>query len=152
MKIRGFEFVDDEYKKVKVEDTILPQRGTKKSAGYDFYSTSDVVILPGEKVLIWTDIKVYMQDDEALKLFIRSSIGIKRSLVLANQTGIIDADYYNNPDNDGNIGICIRNMGTEFQVIKKGEAIAQCMFSKYLISDNCNTDNERTGGIGSTTK
>ena len=61
-------------------------------------------------------------------------------------------DYYNNPKNEGNIGICLKNTGDEDVIIKYGDAIGQVIFLPYLVSDNCNTDNDRVGGIGSTTK
>ena len=104
-KIRGFEIVRNEMRKNKEVNISLPTRGTKSSAGYDFYSPIDTTIKPHEKQVIWTDIKSYMQENEVLMIYVRSSIGIKKGLVLANGTGIIDKDYYNNSDNDGNIGI-----------------------------------------------
>ena len=61
-----------------------------------------------------------MPDDEVLMLYIRSSIGIKQHVTLANGTGIIDADYFSNPDNDGNIGICLQNNRDENEVRKGG--------------------------------
>lgn len=47
-------------------------------------------------VLIPTGIKAYMQPDEVLVVANRSSNPLKRSLVIPNGIGIIDADYYNN--------------------------------------------------------
>lgn len=133
---------------------LMPLRGTKKSAGYDIFNPipKDIIIPVGKKVLIWTNIKAYMQDIEVLVAVVRSSMGIKLDLVLANTLGIIDADYYNNPKNEGNIGICLRNTGDEGVTIKYGDAIGQVIFLPFLESDNCNTENERTDGIGSTTK
>ena len=71
--------------------------------------------------MIFTDIKAYMEADEVLTTHVRSSIGMKRGLVLANTTGIIDSDYYSNPDNDGNIGFMLRNLTDKEVVIKAGE-------------------------------
>jgi len=100
MRIRGFDFVCDKHSKYKekVEFTempiiLLPNRATKNSAGYDFYSPIDISIPPQTKMTVWTDIKSYMQDGEVLMLYVRSSIGIKKGLTLANGTGVIDADY-----------------------------------------------------------
>ena len=98
-KIRGFEEVNKEMKKFD-EGTTLPKRSDSKSAGYDFYSKETAVIQPGEQHLFWTDVKAYMLDDEVLSLYVRSSIGIKQGLTLANTVGIIDSSYYSNPDND----------------------------------------------------
>jgi len=151
-KIRGFEIVEDEFRKFLKNDVKLPLRGTKHSAGYDFYSNETVIIKSNEKHLFWTDIKSYMLPREDLKIFVRSSIAIKKDLVLCNQTGIIDMDYFSNESNDGNIGICLRNLGKYDVTIEIGERIAQGIFMNFLESDNCNSEEERTGGIGHTNK
>lgn len=152
MRQRGFEFVDDKFLKDFKDDYEyrLPVRSTKYSSGYDFVAPIDYKISPLSQVVIWTNVKAYMLLDEYLQMHIRSSIGIKRGLVLANITGIIDSDYYSNTDNDGNIAICLYNKTNEVVEIKQGEKIAQGIFAKYLVADNCNSDVERMGGIGST--
>ena len=66
--------------------------------------------------------------------------------------GWIESDYYSNPDNDGNIGIRLFNLGQTPYKIERGQRFAQGMFIKYLIAENCNSDSERVGGIGSTGK
>ena len=149
-KIRGFLPVKEEMRKGTM-DYVLPVRGTSKSAGYDLASPIDVVIEPHSSVLIWTNVKAYMQDDEVLEIYVRSSIGIKKGLMLKNTVGIIDADYYSNESNDGNIGLTLYNMTDEAVVIQKGERVCQAIFTKYLVADDdvC-LKNERTGGIGST--
>lgn len=151
-KIRGFEFVSKIHKKYDEEILIqLPVRATKFSAGYDFFSPIDVIIPPLSKLTIWTDVKSYMQNGEVLLLDVRSSIGIKKGLKLANTIGVIDADYYSNIDNDGNIGICLENSNPYKEIeINAGERIAQGIFISYLVADNGNSDNERVGGVGST--
>lgn len=148
-RIRGFIPVVEEMRKGTM-DYILPVRSSSKSAGYDLASPVTVTIEPHSSVLIWTNIKSYMADDEVLKIYVRSSVGIKKGLMLKNGTGIIDSDYYNNETNDGNIAVCLFNMTDEAVVIEKGERIAQCMFQKYLIADNdvC-LSTIRVGGIGS---
>lgn len=152
-RLRGFEIVDDKFRKT-TNNIILPKRASKDSAGYDFYSNEEDVIelIPQSQYLFWTDVKSYMGNCEVLNLYVRSSIGIKRNLELANGTGIIDSDYYNNPKNDGNIGICLRNNTTTVQKIFPGERIAQGIFLPFLIADNGNTEDLREGGIGSTNK
>ena len=150
-KIRGFECVVEEMRKGTM-DYVLPTRGTSKSAGYDLASPIDVIIEPHSSVLIWTNVKAYMQDDEVLEVYIRSSTAIKRDLILKNTVGIIDSDYYSNESNDGNIGICLYNTTYAPREIKKGERIAQGIFKKYLVADDDVCLNEiRVGGIGSTT-
>lgn len=149
-KIRGFEIVDNAFRKFPNAEIILPTRGSKYSAGYDFYSNENITILPGEQHAFWTDVKAYMQDDEVLTLHVRSSIGIKKQLMFGNAVGIIDFDYYKNMQNDGNCCICLVNRGSRSVDIEKGERIAQGIFVKFLEADNIISKEERIGGIGST--
>lgn len=146
-KIRGFEVVIDEKRKT-VGDITLPTAGTSRAMAYDFYANNDYAAFPNEVVKVWTDVKAYMQDDECLILNVRSSMGGK--WMLANTQGWIDQDYYSNEGNDGNIGVFLKNISNETQTIRKGDRIAQGAFFKFLVADNGNTDNVRTGGFGST--
>ena len=148
-KIRDFEPVKLEHRK-GTNEYVLPTRGTAKSDGYDLASPISVTIPAHSSVLVWTNIKAYMLQDEVLEVYIRSSSAIKRNLMLKNTVGIIDSDYYSNTGNDGNIGVCIYNMSDEAVVIEKGERICQGIFKKYLTVDNDTfLKDERTGGIGS---
>lgn len=148
-KTRGFEIVKKEMRKTE-GDIILPTRGTARAMAYDFYANNDYTVEPGKVAKVWTDVKSYMGDDECLILNVRSSMGGK--FMLANTAGWIDADYYENEGNDGNIGVFLLNISDEVQEIKKGERVAQGAFFKYLIADSGNTDKVRTGGFGSTKK
>ncbi len=154
MKVRGFEPVVKEHRKsfTNEEDIIMPARGTKNSAGYDIFATKKLEILPNSGEFFWSDVKVYMLDDEVFEIYPRSSFGIKRSIRIKNTVGIVDSDYYSNESNDGNIGIFLWNFGENPQIIEKGEAVAQGIFKKFLVSDNCNTEVIRTGGYGHTDK
>lgn len=148
-KIRDFEPVKLEMRK-GTNEYVLPVRGSSGSAGYDLASPISVTIPAHSSVLVWTNIKAYMLQDEVLEVYIRSSVGIKKGLMLKNVTGIIDADYYSNESNDGNIGICLYNTTDEAVVIEKNERICQGIFKKYLTVDNDTfLKDERTGGIGS---
>ena len=71
---------------------------------------------------------------------------------MANSIGVIDSDYYNNPDNDGHFMFAYYNFFNEDITIKKGDVIGQVIFQKYLITDNDNATGKRTGGFGSTDK
>ena len=146
---RLFEFVKDEFAKPWTS-LALPERKTIASAGYDFYVPHEVEIKPGETVMIWTNVKAKMPQNEFLAIFVRSSVGIKRHLMLANGTCIIDSDYYSNPDNDGNIGIPIYNYGKETQIVEAGECLAQGIFLKFKTTDDDTAKAIRMGGYGST--
>lgn len=152
-KIRGFEFVSVENRQNKGElvDRALPKRSTANSAGYDFILPKNVSLLPHQTIMVWSDIKAYMLSGEYLQLFIRSSIG-KKGLILANCTGIIDSDYYNNESNEGNIGFMLTNLTSNVIELYGGTKIVQGIFSKYLITDTDDVSEERTGGFGSTGK
>ena len=146
-RIRGFEVVIDSKRKTKGEVT-LPTRGSSTAMAYDFYANDNYVLAPNQIAKVWTDVKAYMQDSECLIINVRSSMGGK--FMLANTSGWIDADYYSNESNDGNIGVFLKNISDEVQTINKGDRIAQGAFFNFLIADNGNTDSVRTGGFGST--
>ena len=115
---------------------------------YDIYSNDNYTILPNQIAKIWTDIKVHMKQDEGFIINVRSSMGGK--FMLANTSGWVDSDYYDNPSNDGNLGVFLLNISNETQYIHKGDRIAQGMFIKYLTTDDDFVTTERTGGFGST--
>lgn len=142
------------FEKVSYDDAgILPTRNDKGSAGYDFYTPYQLIIEPGKMLKFQTNIKASMEQDEVLMLYVRSSIGIKKNLMLPNGTGVIDSTYYNNPDNEGNIIGALFNYGNETQVIEAGERVMQGVFIKYQITDDDQPLNDkRVGGIGSSGK
>ena len=103
-----------------------------------------------QAILLPTGIKVFMQADEFLMMVIRSSKGIKQGIRQANPPSIIDADYYNNPDNEGHIFFAVSNASIVFD--QPVMPIAQGVFMKYLTADYDNVTTVRSGGIGSTDK
>ena len=102
--------------------------------------------------LVATGLKAYMQDDEVLYLYAKSSGFPKKGIVLSNWVGVIDGDYYENETNDGHIMFSIINLKDEDLHIKKGDSIGQAMFSKYLVADDDNAEGIRKGGFGSTSE
>lgn len=134
----------------KYEDIIIPKRSTKFSAGYDFYIPYDLTIKKDEVVLIPTGIKVMLNTDEFLGIYIRSSLGFKYNLRMCNQVGIIDSDYYNNPSNEGHIFVKLKNEGDNDIILKKYDRYVQGIIQKYYIVDNeKEIEDIRVGGIGS---
>lgn len=174
-KIRGFEKLS-----TADESINLPVRATKGAAGYDFEASCEVVIptiwkkgiatalkaaFLGEKlladeqimkqvkpVLVPTEIKAYMGENEYLQLCNRSSNPLKNFLLLGNGVGVIDSDYYNNAGNEGHIMFQFINFGLTDKVIKKGERIGQGIFLPFLKADQDDSIQERTGGFGSSGK
>lgn len=149
MKQRGFEIA----KGWEDKGINLPVRKTAHSAGYDVEAAEDIVIpmfTPGCKpTLIPTGLKAYCQSDECYLLLNRSS-GPKKGFILANSVGLIDSDYYENPDNDGHFYFAYFNCSDHDIEVKKGDVIGQVVFQKYLVVDNDNATGKRTGGFGST--
>ena len=151
-KIRGFEIA----KGFEEKGINLPERKTRCSAAYDIEAAEDVVVPSFKKgmkpTLVATGLKAYMQDDEVLYLYAKSSGFPKKGIVLSNCVGVIDGDYYENETNDGHIMFSIINLKDEDLHIKKGDSIGQAMFSKYLVADDDNATGVRKGGFGSTSK
>ncbi|MCY9807137.1 dUTP diphosphatase [Lentilactobacillus senioris] len=177
---RGFEVVS----KYQDQAINLPKRATKQAAGYDFESAVDMVLpsiwrfpflkalatikstkeLSAQEIsdanatlkpyLIPTGIKAFMQPNEVLIIANRSSNPLKRGLVVPNGIGVIDADYYNNDANEGEIFIQMVNLGITDLKIKKGDRIGQGIFMPYLTTDSDNEDlkQTRSGGFGSSGK
>ncbi len=150
MRTRGFEVV----KEYANKGINLPVRKTKHSAAYDIEAAEEVVLPSFQKgmkpTLIPTGLKAYMQSDEVLLIVPRSSGPKKQGISFPHNVGVIDSDYYNNPDNEGHIFVQCINLKDEDVVIKKGEAVAQAIFQKYLTVDDDNAEGMRTGGFGST--
>ena len=176
--MRGFEIVSTKAN----DGLNLPKRSTQAAAGYDFEASEDVVIpsalsnhffkglsilslgkLKGVRdnadlqnmlkpVLIPTGIKAYMDNGEYLQLVSRSSGPIKKRIMMPNGVGIVDADYYNNSSNEGEIFFQFINFGINDVKIKKGERIGQGIFLPYLLADGDDkvAKASRQGGFGST--
>ena len=118
----------------------------------DIAASQSQCLAKGEKALIPTGIKVYMQPNEYLGIHIRSGLAVKHGLYLSNGQGIIDSDYYNNPDNEGHILLALVNGGERDFFVERGMRIAQGIFYNYLTVDQDQQSDKdlRTGGIGST--
>ncbi len=116
MRQRGFEIVSA----YAGQGIHIPSRKTAKSAGYDLEAAETKVLAPHAVTVVPTGLKAYMGDDEYLSVFIRSSLAFKKGLMLANSTGIVDSDYYNNPDNEGHIMIAYYNTGDTPYTVEKG--------------------------------
>ncbi len=150
--MRKFEIVRKDAIKYEVDKPQMPIRSTLKSAGYDFFAPLEFTIEANNTYLVWTNIKAKMMDDEFLMLCSTSGMG-KRGIKMTNSIGIVDADYYSNESNDGNIGFSLHNTFNQSYTFKKGEKIGQGIFMKFLACTEDNVKNiERIGGYGSTDK
>lgn len=158
--MRAFEFALNKDGSKQYESAKIPVYQTKNSAGADFYC-AEAVIIPSvfnlskeymyKPTLVHTGIKANMNEDEVLELYNRSSNPGKLGLILANSVGVVDADYYNNPDNDGEIMFAFYNMSDEDIYLQPGDRIGQGVFKKFLKPENAIVnEKDRTGGFGST--
>jgi dUTP pyrophosphatase len=158
----------------------LPVRKTAQSAGYDFVVSEDIIIPSWYQLtdgmpiyfknyelkevatyikdhdlrptLVSTHVKCKLDPDQYLELSVRSSTPLKYLLLLANGVGIIDADYYNNPDNEGHIYFQLINFSPYNIQLRAGDCIGQGIIRKYEITEDDAAAGERIGGFGSTTK
>ena len=145
------------FEKVKrmEEDIKLPERSTLNSAGYDFFAIEDIIFNPETITRVFTGVKCELMPNQVLILANRSSNPSKKGLVLLNGIGVIDADYYGNPDNDGEIAFEFYNMLDEVVEIKKGEKLGQGLILKFDKVENdyiSDPYKARSGGFGSTGK
>ncbi len=152
--MRKFAKIKDEHLKYgqNPEDIKLPKRATKHSVCYDCYSPIDVTIEPNEMELIFLNVKAYCNTDEGFMLATTSGMG-KKGIVCSQGVGIIESDYADNENNDGNIGFMLYNHSKIPYEIKVGDKIGQIFFFKYLtVDDEEEITTVRTGGFGSTNK
>ena len=146
-------FPDDWAREECYESLRLPRRATSGSAGYDFYLPIDMTLCPGDTLLIPTGIKVELDKSKVLEIYPRSSLGFKYRMRICNTVGIIDADYYNNENNEGHIMIKVENCGDTTIELAAGSAFAQGIIKEYfLVDDDEPREKVRVGGIGSTNK
>lgn len=117
--------------------------------GYDFTNPEQTIVEPHTIAYIKTGIKACMYRNEALILANRSSNPKKKGLVLVNGIGLIDADYYNNEENEGEIAFAFMNITNEPVTIEAGEKLGQGFFIDYHITEDDQAYGDRTGGFGS---
>ena len=106
--------------------------------------------LKTKPTLVSTGMKCQLDPDTYLELSVRSSCPLKYWLILGNGVGIIDADYYNNPDNEGEIFFQIINLSPFDIELHKGDIIGQGIIKPYLTTEDDNASGQRIGGFGST--
>lgn len=142
-KLGFFKIHDD------VEDIAF---ATADSACFDLrvYAKGGVTISPGERVLIPTGLILDIPKGWNVKVYIRSSVALKRGVTLSNCVGVIDSDYYDE------LFISVINHYSLPVTFTHGSRIAQAELVKSL---NCKLvevkkapvqTTDRTGGVGST--
>lgn len=143
MKMR---FTDKVVFKTTDKDTKTPTRATDYSAGHDFYIPKTITIPAKKAVIFDTNIIAQIPKGYVMHLYPRSSLGIKKYLMLANTVGVIDADYKDT------IKCALYNYGDKDVTLEKDERFMQAVTTPYIVSIDEPVNKERTGGIGSTGK
>ena len=150
------------YDMVAAEDYIIPSIWVMFQEAKEIWPVSETEFVTMEQMskftketgckptLVSTGMKCKLDKGEWLQLSVRSSSPLKYWLMLGNGIGVIDADYYNNPDNEGEIFFQIYNLSPFNIQIKKGEAIGQAIILPYAVTDDDAACGERIGGFGST--
>ncbi len=139
--------------KIKLIDKTLPmpRYETSKSAAFDLYSRIDITVKPFEVTIIPLNVVIKFEPGYFLMLAARSSLPIKKKLMVANSIGVIDEDYCGDDDE---IGLEVLNFSKEDVVINKGDKIAQSLLVKIARAENFNEvdtmDDKSRGGFGST--
>lgn len=152
------------YDMVAAEDYIIPSLWQMVAEAKELWPVADDEFVTMELMskftketgfkptLVSTGMKCKLDPGSYLQLSVRSSSPLKYWLMMANGVGIIDADYYNNADNEGEIFFQIFNLSPFNIQIKKGEAIGQGIIMPWGITEDDAAVGERTGGFGSTSK
>lgn len=150
------------YDLVAAEDYIIPSAFQLCAEAANVWNVSEDEFVTLEQMsqftkatnykptLVSTGMKCKLDHGSFLQLSVRSSSPLKYWLMLANGVGIIDADYYNNPDNEGEIFLQIYNLSPFNIQIKEGEAIGQGIILPYGVTEDDVVMGDRTGGFGST--
>ena len=143
---------------------IVPQEMPLKLGLSMFYDESDYTVTPAhlafkddaiaisKGTLVKTGLKAYCNTKEYVALVSRSSNFNKKGLMLANNYGVGDADYPDNPENDGHLQFNFINFGFTDVLIKKGQRIGQILFVDHNVTDDDRAEGIRRGGWGSTGK
>ena len=130
----------------------IKKRASKDSAGYDFEIIERVEIKPGEIKLAPTGLRILMPKNEVLLVFPRSSLAMKKGLMMSNGVGVVDADYYGS-ENEGHLMIPLYNFTNETVVIEPYERVAQGIFTNFYKTTGDDDNNTiRLGGFGSSGK
>ena len=134
------------------EEIKLPNRATKGSAGYDFFSPLTITggLQKNSAFIFPTGIRCKMEEGWVLIICPRSGMGFKSGIRLANTVGVIDQDYYYS-DNEGHIMVKLVNESTLAKNlhIKRGDAICQGILLPFGIAQGDQADGIRNGGFGS---
>ena len=139
--------------RIKLVDKTLPipQYQTKGSVAFDLYSREKIIVPPWKPTLIPLNLIVKIPKNYFLMLAARSSLALKKNLIVANGVGVIDQDYCGDEDE---IKLSVINFSKKNVIVEKGERIAQAILVKISKADKFipvkKMEKKSRGGFGST--
>lgn len=130
-------------------DVQTPERATNGSSAFDVFSRETVTLYPGEKYKFQTGFKLELDYGWGGFLLPRSGLGTKHDIKLANDVGLVDFDYR------GEVGVVLKNEGTEPHTVMQGDRICQlAIIQTYIgwieIVEELSDTERGEGGFGST--
>ena len=162
----------------KIRDVKSPARGTEEAAGIDFFvpnyneqfkndfeeknpeidyavfkDVMEITLEPGQRVLIPSGIKTWMETGTALIAANKSGVASKKGLIFGAQ--VVDSDYA------GEVHISVINTSNEDVIIKTGEKLIQFIHTpvyltvpeevdEYIFNALHDKSQRGEGGFGST--
>ena len=133
---------------VKMSDRArAPSRGSPGSAGFDLFSAEEVIVGPGERVCVKTDLQIRVPDGTYGRVAPRSGLALKHGIDVG--AGVIDGDFR------GNVMVLLFNLGAFDFHVRCGDRIAQLILEKFSaatpLEQSTLEETERgSGGFGST--
>lgn len=132
---------------------VVPTKGHMEVAEpnvYDYILDEEIVLQPNEQITIATGYRSVIEPGTWTAIVPHESV--KDTVMLANQTGIIDYDYQF-AKNFGHCFLGIVNLRDVVVTLPIGTKLTQWYTEKYYVLENeIKTDQERTGGVGHTSK
>jgi len=137
--------------KTRITNGIIPSYQSEGASGLDLVSSSDedIKIEIGKRAIVPTGIFLEIPEGYEGQVRPRSGLAAKSGITVLNTPGTIDSDYR------GEIKVILINLGQEDFTIKRGERIAQIVFSKVVkaelsIEESISSTERGAGGFGST--
>ncbi len=152
------------------EDAVLPKYANPGDAGMDVFAAEEVLVKPGETVVVPTGLKLAIPDGYEIQVRPRSGLSLKTPIRIPNSPGTVDSGYRdelgiivnNNSDmslsSEKDVPFTLDEKGNKngTYIIKKGDRIAQLVLQQVpkivftKVPSVKEIGNNRGGGFGST--
>jgi len=135
---------------VLLQGAEAPQYAHAGDAGADLLSADDVVIAPGERVLVGTGVSIALPDGFVAFVVPRSGLAAKHGITIVNTPGTVDAGYR------GEIRVILLNTDrSEPYTVQAGDRIAQLVVmpvarARFIPVERLPGTERGEGGFGST--